>query len=181
MIAGHIAPAFVAKAIHPEIHLGLAALCCFGHDFVHLALSCIRLERWHRQSSFSHSLLMAIALTLLTAGISWWVTHDAVLMLLYAGCAALHWPADLLSRQHLALGIGEACFPGLAWGRSRPRQLHALEWLLLLGSGAILMVRGYFDMAAFIMNCGLGLATLLYYRRTPNKPQRPIDASRSAE
>jgi hypothetical protein len=171
MIAGHLGPALVAKSLTPELHLGLAVVCCFLPDIVRGTMVLVlRRGQWAHGNGWSHSLLFSVTIALLIFIVAAAMGLPRLQGLLYGACVLSHWGLDLVTKPILPFGWGSRGVPGVGLSFWHPRLHGLLEWTLLAGGATLLVSAQGLRVETLGLLLGVSLAQILRPPFTPSAP-----------
>lgn len=135
MLSAHFSPAFIVKAMRPDLNLALLMLCCYSNDLLHFCLAAFKKESIRGQAHYSHSFAASVLMTLLVFFGTLLFLHDLQAALLFAMCTISHFFFDLIVFQSLPLFPHKGKICGLALFEHKKKWIaFGLEWFFLLGS-----------------------------------------------
>ncbi len=93
----HFSFGFAAKRIAPKVPVGFLLVACGILDFAAMGIQYLVTGAGMAPVIWTHSLLMAAAWALVTAGIAWLISRNTRVSLVMGGLVFMHWIMDLIT------------------------------------------------------------------------------------
>ncbi|PIR25734.1 MAG: hypothetical protein COX62_07060 [Deltaproteobacteria bacterium CG_4_10_14_0_2_um_filter_43_8] len=169
MLSAHFSPAFIAKALRPDLNLAVLMLCCYSNDLLHFCLAAFKKESVRGQSQYSHSFAVSILMSVLVFFTALLFLHDLQVAFLFAACTISHFLFDLIVFRSLPLFPHKGKIPGLGLFEHRKKWIaFGLEWFFLLGGwtpyAAVTVLSGQHIDVPVILLLSLSFVLFFYFK-----------------